>query len=115
MDWFGPTDFTKMGGSQDEPTPRKRGLSAAQSRTRRELPERTPLPTSQGLRAFLIMHGEEDKVVPISQSELLDEALRKAGVESTLVRVPGSGHGGPGFNSPENRKKIEDFFEKHLK
>ena len=64
---------------------------------------------------FLIMHGEEDRVVPIGQSELLDEALRKAGVESTFVRVPGNGHGGPGFASPENRKRIDEFFQKHLK
>jgi len=41
--------------------------------------------------------------------------LRKAGVESTLVRIPGNGHGGPGFTTPENRKKIEEFFKKHLK
>jgi dipeptidyl aminopeptidase/acylaminoacyl peptidase len=64
---------------------------------------------------FLIMHGEEDNVVPISQSGLLDESLRKAGVECTFVRIPGNGHGGPGFASPENRKRIEEFFEKHLK
>ena len=28
--------------------------------------------------------------------------------------VKGNGHGGPGFNSPESRKLIEDFFAKHL-
>jgi len=61
------------------------------------------------------MHGTEDNLVPMNQSELLDRALRKAGIESTLVRVPNGGHGGPVFMSPENRKKIEDFFEKHLK
>lgn len=60
------------------------------------------------------MHGEEDKLVPISQSERLDAALRKAGIESTFIRVPNNGHGGPGFTSPENVKKIEAF-EKHLK
>jgi dipeptidyl aminopeptidase/acylaminoacyl peptidase len=61
------------------------------------------------------MHGEDDKTVIINQSELLDEALRKSGVESTFIRVPGNGHGGPGFNTPENRKRIADYFEKHLK
>ena len=61
------------------------------------------------------MHGDVDKTVPMNQSELLDEALRKAGVESSLIRVPGNGHGGPGFSNPENWKKIVDFFDKHLK
>ena len=64
---------------------------------------------------FLIMHGEEDKLVPMNQSEMLDEALRKAGVESTLVRVAKNGHGGPGFTTAENWKQIEEFFAKHLK
>ena len=63
---------------------------------------------------FLIMHGDQDKSVPIQQSEALAEALKKAGIEATFVVVKGNGHGGPGFNSPENRKLIEDFFAKHL-
>jgi hypothetical protein len=61
------------------------------------------------------VHGDEDKVVPMNQSELLDEALRKAGVESTLIPVAGSGHGGPAFMNAANRKRIEEFFAKHLK
>jgi len=60
------------------------------------------------------MHGDQDKLVPLSQSEVLAEALKKAGVETTLVVVQGNGHGGPGFGSPENRKLIVDFFAKHL-
>ncbi len=64
---------------------------------------------------FLIMHGDKDNVVPPGQSDVLAKALKKAGVEVTLVVVKGNGHGGPGFNSPENRKLIEDFFAKHLR
>ena len=64
---------------------------------------------------FLIMHGDQDNTVPLNQSEVLAEALKKAGVEAKLVVVKGNGHGGPGFNSPENRKLIEDFFAKHLR
>ena len=52
---------------------------------------------------------------PINQSELLDEALRKADVESTLVHIPGNGHGGPGFTNPENWERTEEFFAKHLR
>jgi hypothetical protein len=29
--------------------------------------------------------------------------------------VPKNGHGGPGFTTPESRKRIEEFFDKHLK
>jgi len=42
---------------------------------------------------FLIMHGDKDPVVPLSQSELLDAVLQEAGVESTLRVIEGSEHG----------------------
>lgn len=64
---------------------------------------------------FLILHGDKGHTVPYSQSELLTEALKKAGVEVTVRKVEGAGHGGPAFRSSENRKAIEDFFDRHLK
>jgi dipeptidyl aminopeptidase/acylaminoacyl peptidase len=33
---------------------------------------------------FLIMHGDEDSLVPPGQSQLLEKALKEAGVEVTL-------------------------------
>lgn len=117
VDWFGPTDFTKMGvGRGDANSPEGRLLGGAVQEHREEAAKANPITyVTKDDPPFLIMHGDEDKVVPINQSELLDEALRKAGVESTFIRVAGNGHGGPGFMNPENRKKIVDFFEKHLK
>jgi len=117
VDWFGPTDFTKMGSSHDDANAPEAKLIGGPVQENKEKSARANPITyvSKDSAPFLIMHGEEDKVVPIGQSELLDEALRKAGVESTFVRIPGNGHGGPGFASPENRKKIEEFFAKHLK
>jgi acetyl esterase/lipase len=117
VDFFGPTDFTKMGGWQDKPDSPMALLVGGPVRDKQELAAKAnPIAyISKDAAPFLILHGEEDKMVPINQSELLDEALRKAGVESTLVRIAGNGHGGPGFMNAENRKKIEAFFEKHLK
>ena len=62
---------------------------------------------------FLICHGDQDPLVPLDQSILLDKALKKAGVESTLIVVKGGGHGWT--NHPEVDKAVADFFEKHLK
>ena len=61
---------------------------------------------------FLIIHGEEDRTVPVSQCQLLAEALKHAGVETTLEIANGRGHGvgGPAFDS-----LIKSFFYKHLK
>ena len=51
----------------------------------------------------------------LDQSEKLHAALQEAGVDSTLHVVKDGSHGGPGFDSPEVRGQIEQFFDKHLK
>ena len=63
---------------------------------------------------FLIMQGDHDPLVPMQQSQVLHAALGKAGVENTLKILPGAGHGGPAFNSPESLKLMADFVAKHL-
>ncbi|MFN7921523.1 MAG: alpha/beta hydrolase [Bryobacteraceae bacterium] len=42
---------------------------------------------------FLLLHGDADKTVPFSQSEIFEAALRKANVTVKLIRVKGGGHG----------------------
>jgi pectinesterase len=41
----------------------------------------------------LLLHGENDKLVPMEQSELLAEKLKKAGVHVELVKIPNAPHG----------------------
>ena len=60
---------------------------------------------------FLIMQGDNDPLVPMVHSEMLHNALTKAGVDSQLVIVKGAGHG----FAPEAHKTVADFFDKHLK
>lgn len=64
---------------------------------------------------FLIIHGDADTLVPYAQSVELEEALKKAGVDVILQRVPGGGHGGPAFTSPAASRLYKNFFDKHLK
>jgi len=64
---------------------------------------------------FLILHGDHDALVPFAQSEELTDLLKKAGVEVTLQRMPGSGHGGAAFSLPAVSKLENAFFDKHLK
>jgi len=64
---------------------------------------------------FLILHGTADPGVPVDQSERLHAALKAAGVESTLKLLPGAGHGGKEFDSPESRALIQGFLDRHLK
>jgi len=67
---------------------------------------------------FLLIHGDGDKTVPFNQSEMMEGALRKAGVEVKLVRVPGGDHGS---DFPGNTEKMDwpgmtlAWFDDHLK
>jgi acetyl esterase/lipase len=45
-----------------------------------------------GTPPFLIVHGEDDEVVPVLQAERLQEALAAAGTESTFLRLPQTDH-----------------------
>ncbi len=114
VDWFGPTDFTKMGGWQDKPDSPMARLVGGPVKDKQELAAKAnPIAyVGKDSAPFLIMHGEEDKLVPMNQSELLDEALRKAGVESTLVRVPKNGHGGPGLHDPGEQEEDRGLFRR---
>jgi acetyl esterase/lipase len=42
--------------------------------------------------AFLIMHGDADRTVPVHQAELLHKALLAVGARSTFTAVEGAGH-----------------------
>ncbi len=62
---------------------------------------------------FLIIHGNQDRIVPYNQSERLAAALKKAEVECYFATVDGAGHGG--FQNPEVRKRQRQFFDKQLR
>ncbi len=64
---------------------------------------------------FLILHGDHDTLVPYEQSVELNNLLAKAGVETTLQKLPGAGHGGASFAMPAVVKLTVAFFDKHLK
>lgn len=64
----------------------------------------------------LLIHGTEDQVVPIQQSERLHDELVGAGVDATLLRVEGVGHSfGKMSSTPEGMARVRAFFDKHLK
>jgi acetyl esterase/lipase len=112
VDWCGPADFPTIGDHTNAAVGPVAGLIGGPISENMEKARQASPVTYVGKDAapFLIMHGDQDNVVPLAQSEALAEALKKAGVEVTLQVVKGTGHGGPGFTSPENRKLIEDFF-----
>ena len=61
---------------------------------------------------FLLIHGDADNVVPLSQSKKLIEALKKAGGSAELIIKPGGGH--PWLTLPQEVKVLADWFDKQL-
>jgi dipeptidyl aminopeptidase/acylaminoacyl peptidase len=63
---------------------------------------------------FLIAHGDQDRLVPPSQSARLHEALVLAGVSSTLQVLGGAGHEGSEFDDPAHLAMTAAFLHSHL-
>lgn len=128
-DWFGPTDLLQMDehmieGSRlvhDDPgSPESLLVGGPIQNEPYKSVARKANPITYVTRddpPFLIMHGDKDMLVPLHQSELLLDALNKAGVSASLYVVKGGGHGlRGGKETPEELSQmVADFFDKHLK
>ena len=117
-DWFGPTDFTRMSkfpGTMDHDaadSPESLLLGGPVQKNRDKAARANPVTyVTKDDPPFLIMHGDKDPLVPLNQSELLADALKKAGVEVTFHVVQGAGHG---FGGQTNVALVRDFFGRHL-
>ena len=118
LDCFGPTDFAAF---EKELPPEKdwrtdaltQLLGVPAKENRDKAAQASPMTfVTKDDPPFLIMHGDKDPIVPLSQSELMVEALKKVGVEATLHVVKGAGHG---FGGREIDEMTAAFFDKHLK
>lgn len=116
VDWFGPTNMLVMdscGGTDfvhnDANSPASLYIGGPIQENKEKTLLASPMSyINQATPPFLIFHGDKDRVVPHCQSELLYEALLKAGVKSYFYLVPGGQHG-PGVHNEENIKKMVDF------
>lgn len=117
-DWFGPSDMLTMsiGKRQFEQgkDPELLLLGGPLSE-KRELAELASPVThvTKDAPPFLIMHGDQDNLVPIQQSRLLNDKLKAAGADSTLIVMEGKGHGFG--NDPSVLEPVIKFFNRTLK
>lgn len=122
VDFFGPTDFTQMSkyslpnapfDHDAAESPESQLIGGAIQQNKDKAAKANPITyVSKDDPPFLIMHGDKDNVVPYQQSELLRDALQKAGVPVTFKIIAGAGHG---FGGREIDAQVAEFFEKHLK
>lgn len=64
---------------------------------------------------ILTFYGDKDPFVAVEQGEILDKALKKAGVETEMVVVKGGGHGWSGKDKERTDQLALTFLNKHLK
>jgi acetyl esterase len=128
-DWFGPTDFLQMDkysleGSRLVHDARNSPESQLVGGPIQDEPYRSLVAKANPITyvtnddpPFLIMHGDKDMLVPLHQSELLLNALKKAGVYALLHVVKGGGHGlRGGEESPEELfEMVAEFFDRQFR
>jgi len=115
-DWYGPTDFLQAMDRNGAGAGAVRLLfggvvsahtqAAALASPAEQVGRAPPAP-------FLIMHGDEDPLVPLHQSQVLFQKLQLAGGAARLV-ILHSGHGNGWFKSRDDLTTVYDFFDRCL-
>jgi len=115
-DFYGPTDFSSLMeqrgvGAARRPMAEDLLLGGAVEDLTKLAGLASPLTHVTGASPpFLIMHGSDDRVVPVEQSIAFNEALCAVGVDSTLLIIDGAGHG---FSRSE-LTPVKLFFDRFL-
>ncbi len=123
-DWFGPADLMTMppnnvgNGRTAEDVAGSNGAKLLGA-TVREVPDLAADASamdhvSGDAAAFLIMHGDQDTGVPVSQSTRLHKKLVTSGALSELHVVKGGKHGGPLFRTNDVKQRVLHFFQRSL-
>jgi acetyl esterase/lipase len=121
VDYFGPTDFLQMDahrlstGMVHDPadSPESELVGGAIQENKEKTARANPITyVSAADPPFLICHGDLDPLVPHHQSELLEAALRRAGVPVIFYTVKGAGHGG--FRDPKVGELTQQFLARYL-
>lgn len=120
IDYFGPTDFVQRSRDQPSKTDDPNGSVyklLGGSVTEKQVLAQLASPAmhvSADDPPLLMLHGENDQVVHLSQSEILLKAYQAKKRPATLHVVPNAGHG---WKPPKDkeRKLIFDFLDEHLR
>jgi acetyl esterase/lipase len=122
VNYFGPTDFLQMdsqrlpdGMVHDPPDSPESELIGGPIQENQDLVARANPITyvNHDVPPFLIVHGDQDPLVPYQQSVLLKNALEEGGAPVSFYTVAGGGHGQ--FEDPKVAELTLAFFERYLK
>jgi acetyl esterase/lipase len=119
-DWYGPTDLTTLKSqlkqfhmSRDVSNMASWLVGGSLDSSNERAVEASPVTyASNNSPPFLIMHSDNDPIVPPAQSQELVDALNAKGAQARLVILHGYGHD---FLGRDAQKQVLDFFDLHLK
>ena len=130
VDWYGPTRLADMDaqllaqgcpagsahhGESDSPESHLLGCTLASPDCADAARRADPATyATAGDPPMLLLHGTEDCVSPVGQSEVLAKALVAAQSCAVMRRVPGAAHGGPAWLSPEVQDATAEFLDRVL-
>ena len=121
-DYYGPTDFTVFvttPGYESHATdasPEAKLIGGAVMQNKDKAARVNPITyVTKDDPPFLIVHGDKDPTVPVNQSQLLFEALKRTEVSAHFHTIHGAGHGGPGFAGKNIDDMVSQFFADRLK
>ncbi|MFC9842822.1 prolyl oligopeptidase family serine peptidase [Streptomyces sp. NPDC060223] len=140
VDDFGPANLSTIGADFDEPTKEANVTPGNMTSkwvygpdTDKSVAEYTdevkaadPATYADGSDpAFLIFHGDQDRLVSPSQTLALNNTLQAKGVDSSRYIITGAGHGDSAVGAPAEMTEpwttqkvvgqVVDFFDKHLR
>ncbi len=129
VDWYGPTDFLKMDAQLDENgygpgthgaagSPESMYLGAKLADVPLKVELANPMTYIHAhMPPLLIQHGRLDTLVPVQQSIIFADKLRKyvSPDRFEFDILEGAGHADPLFETEENMARVFSFLDRHLK
>jgi len=119
VDFSGPSDLTAMLTSPDVTEQIKSRVTdligGPLEARRKEAVAGSPMSyVSADDAPILVVQATKDPLVPLEQGERFHQALKKAGVDSTLIVIRGTDHGSS-IRNPEVLRRTTAFFDRHLR
>lgn len=118
ISFFGPTDLIALGEKGNGAT-KKSSVSRFLGDVPSIIPEVARKASvvsyiDEKAPPFMLLHGDQDKRVPVTQSEVLKSKLDSFGVDSVLRIEKGVGHSARIFDSEKHVPNVIQFIKKHM-
>ncbi|HWP42060.1 MAG TPA: alpha/beta hydrolase [Blastocatellia bacterium] len=115
--YFPPVDLRPLArGIRPAPAPGERGdRFPALNFEKEKAPDYSPiLHVSPDDPPTLLIHGDKDELVPLSNSQRIYEAFQKNNVKTQLIIIEGAGHGFRGEDARRASTAMVEWFERTL-